>query len=107
MPTALALPQIAQAVGHQMAVLVDGGLRRGTDIFKALALGAHAVLIGRPAVYGLAHAGAMGVAHVVRLLLDELEIAMALCGCSTVSQIGPEHLRACAFNDLVQSQIQA
>lgn len=91
--TAHALPAVAQAVGGQMAVLVDGGLRRGTDIFKALALGADAVLIGKPYVYGLAHAGPMGVAHVIRLLRDELEIAMALCGCATVEQVGAGHLR--------------
>ena len=90
--TAHALPAVAQAVGDQMAVLVDGGLRRGTDVFKAMSLGAHAVLIGRPYVYGLAHAGAMGVAHVIRLLRDELEIAMALCGCATLDQVGPQHL---------------
>lgn len=90
--TAHALPAVAQAVGGQMAVLVDGGLRRGTDIFKALALGADAVLIGKPYVYGLAHAGPMGVAHVIRLLRDELEIAMALCGCATVEQAGSQHV---------------
>lgn len=90
--TAAALPRVAAAVGDQMAVLVDGGLRRGTDVFKALALGAHAVLIGRPYVHALAHAGAMGVAHVIRLLRDELELAMALCGCATLDQIEPGHL---------------
>jgi 4-hydroxymandelate oxidase len=90
--TAHALPAVAQAVGGQMAVLVDGGLRRGTDIFKALALGADAVLIGKPHVYGLAHAGPMGVAHVIRLLRDELEIAMALCGCATLGQAGSQHV---------------
>jgi 4-hydroxymandelate oxidase len=65
-------------------LLVDGGIRRGTDVLKALALGANAVLIGRPYIYGLANAGALGVAHVVRLLRDELEIAMALCGCASL-----------------------
>jgi len=90
--TAHALPAVAQAVGSQMAVLVDGGIRRGTDVFKALALGAHAVLVGRPYVHGLSHAGAVGVAHVIRLLRDELEMAMALCGCVTPAHIRPEHL---------------
>ena len=89
---AAALPMVAAAVGDQMAVLVDGGLRRGTDVFKALALGAHAVLIGRPVVFALAHAGAMGVAHAIRLLRDELEMAMALCGCATLDQIAHAHL---------------
>lgn len=91
-PTAHALPAVAQAVGAHMAVLADGGIRRGTDVFKALALGAHAVLVGKPCVYGLAHGGAVGVAHVLRLLRDEFEIALALCGCATPAHIRPEHL---------------
>ena len=66
-------------------MLVDGGLRRGTDVLKALALGADAVLIGRPVLWGLTNAGAAGVAHVLRLLRDELEIAMALTGCATLA----------------------
>ena len=78
--TAAVLPRIADALGGALPLLVDGGIRRGTDVLKALALGASAVLVGRPYVYGLANAGAMGVAHVLRLLRDELEIAMALCG---------------------------
>jgi 4-hydroxymandelate oxidase len=89
LPTAWALPRIAHAVGADMPVLVDGGIRRGTDVLKALALGAQAVLIGRPYVHALATNGAMGVAHVIRLLRDELEIAMALSGCQTLSDIHP------------------
>lgn len=77
-------------------VLVDGGIRRGTDLFKALALGANAALVGRPALYGLAHAGARGVAHVLRLLRDEFEMAMVLCGCRTPLDIGREHLQGLA-----------
>lgn len=88
--TADALPRLAQAVGQDMALLVDGGIRRGTDVLKALALGARAVLIGRPYVYALAAAGAQGVAHVLRLLRDELEIAMVLSGCRTLADIRPE-----------------
>ncbi|MDO9005505.1 MAG: alpha-hydroxy acid oxidase [Aquabacterium sp.] len=88
-PTAWALPRIAQAVGPDMPLLVDGGIRRGTDVLKAIALGAHAVLIGRPYVHALATAGALGVAHVIRLLRDELEIAMALTGCATLQDITP------------------
>ncbi|MDO8720108.1 MAG: alpha-hydroxy acid oxidase [Polaromonas sp.] len=90
--TASALPGIVQAVAGDLPVLVDGGIRRGTDILKAMALGASAVLVGRPYVYGLANAGALGVAHVLRLLRDELEIAMALCGCRTLAQATPELL---------------
>ncbi|AMO24737.1 alpha-hydroxy acid oxidase [Ramlibacter solisilvae] len=78
--TALALPRIAEAVGDALPLLVDGGIVSGTDILKALALGARAVLVGRPVIHGLAVAGAMGVAHVLRLLSDELELSMAQCG---------------------------
>lgn len=92
--TAWALPRIIDAVGSPAwPVLVDGGLRRGTDVLKALALGAHAVLIGRPYVHGLTVAGAHGVAHVIRLLRDELEVAMALCGCRTLADLHPDLMR--------------
>ena len=85
MPTACALPDIARAVAGTIPVLVDGGIRRGTDVLKAIALGASAVLVGRPAIHGLVNAGAVGVAHVIRLLRDELEIAMALTGCARLT----------------------
>jgi 4-hydroxymandelate oxidase len=88
-PSAWALQSIREALPHDVPVLVDGGIRRGTDVLKAMALGASAVLIGRPYVYGLANAGALGVAHVIRLLRDELEIAMALSGCATLSDATP------------------
>lgn len=84
--TAELLPAVVQAVDGALPVLVDGGIRRGTDVLKAMALGASAVLVGRPVIHGLANAGARGVAHVLRLLRDELEIAMALCGCRTLEQ---------------------
>ncbi|WP_137921850.1 alpha-hydroxy acid oxidase [Hydrogenophaga sp. 2FB] len=83
--TAAALPRIAQAVQGDVPLLVDGGIRRGTDVLKAMGLGASAVLVGRPVLHGLANAGATGVAHVLRLLRDELEIAMALTGCRTLA----------------------
>ena len=86
------LSRVVDAVQGDAAVLVDGGIRRGTDVFKALALGADAVLVGRPCLYGLAHAGAQGVAHVLRLLRDELEMAMTLCGCRSPQDITPAHL---------------
>ncbi len=97
--TSVMLPRIADAVAAysnqsvgRTAILVDGGIRRGTDVLKAIALGAQAVLVGRPCVFGLANAGAVGVAHVLRLLRDELEIAMAQCGCATLAQVTPQLL---------------
>lgn len=92
--TLLAVVQAVRSLGSDAPVLVDGGLRRGTDLFKALALGASAALIGRPVVYGLAHAGAQGAAHVLRLMRDEFESAMTLCGCRTPQDIGLDHLQA-------------
>ncbi len=87
------LSRVVDAVQGDAALLVDGGIRRGTDVFKALALGADAVLVGRPCLFGLAHAGAPGAAHVLRLLRDELEACMTLCGCRTPLDIGPDHLQ--------------
>lgn len=81
------LPAIRQAVGEHYSLLLDGGIQRGTDVFKALALGANAVMIGRPVYYGLAVAGALGVAHQLQLLRHELEMAMALAGTPTLSAI--------------------
>ncbi|QIB32815.1 alpha-hydroxy acid oxidase [Ancylobacter pratisalsi] len=84
-----ALPAVARAVAGKVPVLMDGGIRRGTDVLKALALGASAVLVGRPCLYGLAVAGPAGVAHVLHLLRCELEIAMVLTGCAHLADIGP------------------
>ena len=84
-----ALVEVRDEVGPAVPLLMDGGIRRGADVLKALALGASAVLVGRPAVWGLANAGALGVAHVLRLLRDELEIAMALCGVTDLSHPPP------------------
>lgn len=95
--TAQALARVVQALrssGHELPVVVDGAIRRGTDVLKAMALGASAVMIGRPVVWGLANAGAAGVAHVLRLLRDELEIAMALTGCATLADATSELLDA-------------
>jgi len=82
-----ALPAIVDKVAGRVPVLVDGGIRRGTDIVKAVAEGAAAVLIGRPYMYGLAVAGAEGVADVVRILRTELEMALALCGRARLSDL--------------------
>ena len=91
--TAELLRELRAGLGPQVPLIVDGGIRRGTDVLKAMATGAHAVLLGRPYVHALAAAGALGVAHALRLLRDELEIAMALCGCRTLADAGPRMLR--------------
>lgn len=82
-----ALPEIVAAVGDHGQVLIDGGIRRGTDVLKALALGAKGVLLGRPILWGLALEGEAGVRQVLELLRDELDLAMALSGCATIQDI--------------------
>jgi 4-hydroxymandelate oxidase len=82
-----ALPRVVEAVNGRVPVIVDGGIRRGTDIAKAIALGAAAVQIGRPYVYGLATGGAPGVTHVLKILRQELLMAMSLLGCPTLASI--------------------
>lgn len=87
-PTSVeALRRFRQILPATMPLLFDSGIRSGADAFKAMALGASAVLVGRPAIWGLAAAGPLGVAHVLRLLRDELEMTMALTGCATIDQI--------------------
>ncbi len=85
--TAEALPAVAARVGGRVPVLCDGGVRRGTDVLKALALGARAVLVGRPQIHALAVGGAAGVAHMLTILRAELEVAMALTGRPTLVDI--------------------
>ena len=82
-----ALPQVAEKVGGRIPVLMDGGIRRGTDVLKALALGANAVLIGRPYLYALAVGGAAGVTRSVRILHRELVMAMALSGTTSLAGV--------------------
>jgi len=84
-----ALPAVVQAVGGRIPVLLDSGVRGGADVFKALALGARAVLIGRPYVYGLAIAGRAGVREVIENLAADFDLTMGLAGCSSASEIGP------------------
>jgi isopentenyl diphosphate isomerase/L-lactate dehydrogenase-like FMN-dependent dehydrogenase len=81
------LPKIRQVVGSEYTLLLDGSIERGTDVFKALALGANAVLIGRPQLYALAVAGPVGVGHMLRILREELEVTMALAGTPKISDI--------------------
>lgn len=85
-----ALPAIAEAVGDRTTVLFDSGIRTGPDVFKALALGARAVLVGRPYLYGLALAGQAGVEHVMRCLLAELDLTLANAGYSSLRELTPE-----------------
>ncbi len=91
--TVRVLPEIVDALGGRLDVIVDGGVRRGTDILKAVALGASAVLIGRPYIWGLAVDGESGVSHVLSLLKLEFEWAMALCGVTSVDQISRRLVR--------------
>jgi 4-hydroxymandelate oxidase len=86
-PTAEALPEVVRAVAGRAPVIVDGGIRRGTDVLKALALGATAAAIGRPQLWGLAARGESGVGRVLAMFRDELALAMALAGCRNVSEI--------------------
>jgi 4-hydroxymandelate oxidase len=87
------LPPIADAVGGSVPLLLDGGIRRGTDVVKALALGAAAVAVGRPVVWGLAVDGAAGVARVLDLLRAEVERALTLCGCGSSRDVSRELVR--------------
>ena len=88
--TAEALPEIVDAVGGRALVVVDGGVRRGIDVLKGLALGADLVAVGRPAVWGLIVDGAAGVQRVLEILRDELSLAMALAGCRSIGEIMPD-----------------
>ena len=89
-----ALPGVVEAVGDHMTVMFDSGIRTGSDVMKAIALGAKAVLVGRPYVYGLGLGGEDGVRHVLRSLLAELDLSMALSGCSSYADLTPDILQA-------------
>jgi isopentenyl diphosphate isomerase/L-lactate dehydrogenase-like FMN-dependent dehydrogenase len=92
-PAAEALPEVAEAVGGRGALLADGGVRRGTDVLVALALGADAVMVGRPPLWGLAADGEQGALSVLRILRNEFELALALAGCSSPAAVSREHVR--------------
>lgn len=83
-----ALPEVAEAAGGRVEVYVDGGIRRGTDVLKAVALGARAVLIGRPYLWALAAVGEGGVSHLLAMLREETRVAMGLAGCPSLSNVG-------------------
>jgi 4-hydroxymandelate oxidase len=87
------LEEVVEAVDGRAEVLVDGGVRRGTDVLKALALGARSVLIGRAMVWGLAASGEDGVAHVLQLLRDEIELGLALLGCASPAEVSRAHVQ--------------
>ncbi len=87
-----ALQQIKAVVPPDFPLIADGGIRRGTDIFKAIALGATAICIGRPYIHGLAVAGALGVAHVIKILKEEFEITMALAGTAKLNEITSDYI---------------
>ncbi|MFF3142710.1 alpha-hydroxy-acid oxidizing protein, partial [Streptomyces sp. NPDC057927] len=87
-----ALPRVVEAVGERLTVLFDSGIRTGDDVFKALALGARAVLVGRPYAYGLGLDGQAGVEHVVRCLLAEFDLTLALSGHARPATLGPDDL---------------
>jgi L-lactate dehydrogenase (cytochrome) len=89
-----ALPPVAEAVGDDLTILFDSGVRGGADAFKALALGADAVLLGRPYVWGLALGGQTGVETVLKMVLAELDLTMALCGYTRPDQLGTDALAA-------------
>jgi 4-hydroxymandelate oxidase len=96
-PTAAVLGPIADAVQGRIEILVDGGIRRGADVLRALALGARAVLVGRPILWGLATAGEQGARAVLETLRAEIDHAMALTGCATVSDVTRDLLAATAL----------
>ncbi|HWN66332.1 MAG TPA: alpha-hydroxy acid oxidase [Haliangium sp.] len=81
------LPAIVEAVGARAEILLDGGVRRGTDVLKAVALGARAVAIGRPVLWGLAAGGEQALGRMLGLLRDEIDLALALCGCTSMAEV--------------------
>ncbi|XP_047318626.1 glycolate oxidase-like [Impatiens glandulifera] len=90
--TIMSLEEVVKGVEGRIPVFMDGGIRRGTDVFKALALGASGVFIGRPVLYSLAVHGEAGVKKVLQMLRDELELTMALTGCRSLKEITPAHI---------------
>jgi isopentenyl diphosphate isomerase/L-lactate dehydrogenase-like FMN-dependent dehydrogenase len=88
-----ALPEVVEAVTGRIPVLIDGGIRRGTDVAVALGLGAEAVLVGRPALWGLAWRGEAGARRALEILVDELRLALALLGASDPTALGAQHVQ--------------
>jgi isopentenyl diphosphate isomerase/L-lactate dehydrogenase-like FMN-dependent dehydrogenase len=108
MATIDALPDIVAAVGDRMTVLVDSGFRRGSDVVKALALGADAVMIGRATLYGVAAAGEAGALRAIAILGEEIRRVMGILGCADIASIGAEHVvRPPANADTTQPRVEA
>jgi 4-hydroxymandelate oxidase len=99
------LPAVVDAIEGRAEVLLDGGVRRGTDVLKALALGARAVLVGRPVLWGLTLDGANGVRAVLQHLRSELDLAMALSGCASVGDITRDLILSPPTAQLLQREI--
>ena len=91
------LHDIADAVGNKTTILFDSGIRRGADVFKAMALGAKAVLVGRPYAYGLALAGEEGVKEVIANLLADIDLTMGLAGCTSWKDVTRDRLKAISY----------
>ena len=87
------LPQVAAAVGNRLTLIIDSGFRRGTDVVKALALGAHAVMLGRATLYGLAAGGEAGVERALAILISEIDRTLGQLGCTSPAQLGPQFLQ--------------
>ena len=106
-----ALPEVAAAVAGRCTILLDSGVRRGSDIVKAVALGADAVLVGRPVLYGIAAAGEAGALHAIELLRNELDKTMAFMGCNTMADLRPDHVthdrRPAARNEALRRVMRA
>jgi L-lactate dehydrogenase (cytochrome) len=95
------LPEVVTAVNGQIEVLMDGGVRRGGDIVKALCLGARAVLLGRAYAYGMAAAGRPGATRAIEILRADMERTMRLLGCSSVQQLNSSYIEAAAIAPVV------
>lgn len=90
------LPQVAEAVGNRLTLIIDSGFRRGTDVVKALGLGAHAVMLGRATLYGLAAGGEPGVQRALEILVSETDRVLGQLGCTSPEQLGPQYLQRAA-----------
>jgi (S)-mandelate dehydrogenase len=97
----LVLPQVVDAVAKRITVIVDSGFRRGSDVVKALALGAHAVMLGRAPLHGTASAGEAGALRALQIFHDEIDRVMALIGCTSVADLNPDYVVMPAMNGAI------